>query len=82
MQETAKSFMELRSSKRMVHFTGRSSREGVLFPEGSSTQDGRSPGVTIELPRTASYREVKIGGLYFLRLLGWFHAVDSFWCEL
>ena len=53
-------FLEQRSSQRVVHFMGRTERDGVLLPEGSVTQDGRKPGVTVELPRLASHREVSI----------------------
>lgn len=57
-QETPKTFLEQRSAQRVVHFMGRTERDGVLLPEGSTTQDGRMPGVSVELPRTASHREV------------------------
>ena len=46
--------------KRVVHFMGRTERDSVLLPEGSSTQDGRAPGVSVELPRFANHREVRL----------------------
>lgn len=58
-QPTAKLFFEQRWSKRLVHFMGRSERDSVHLPEGSSTSDGRSPGVTVELPKYSTYREVR-----------------------
>eukprot|EP00904_Undaria_pinnatifida_P003587 jgi/Undpi1/13229/HiC_scaffold_8.g02891.m1 len=56
--ETAKQYLEGRAMKRVVHFMGRTERDSVLLPEGSSTQDGRAPGVSVELPRFANHREI------------------------
>lgn len=53
-----KKFFEHKSTKRVVHFLGRSDRDKVFIPEGSATQDGRSPGLSVEMPRSASHREI------------------------
>lgn len=58
LQATVPKFFEHKVSKRIVHFLGRTDRDKVLLPQGSTTQDGRSPGVSVELPRGASHREI------------------------
>lgn len=78
-QETVRKFFEQKVSKRVVHFVGKTARESVLLREGSCTEDGRRPGITIELPRLASYREVRASSSYvFLMFLLAKEALERF----